>query len=229
MQFPAYLPRVAPFAIYMLFVAINEILVLLPGTSSLLSPENQTLLYPVKICFTAVSMIFFYRYYSEIQWKDLWRMSSSVLSIFIGITVFGAWIYLTQPWAVMNMPQATFTPQAAADGLPRMALIAVRLTGAALVVPIIEELFWRSFLIRYLQKTDFTSLPVGSISPLAFFGTAIIFALEHQSVAAGFLAGLAYNFIYWRTGSIAQCILSHAVTNLLLGLYVIWYERWWFW
>lgn len=229
MQFPAYLPRVAPFAIYMLFVAINEILVLLPGTSTLLSQENQTLLYPVKICFTAAAMIYFYKHYKEIRWRELRQLSSSVLSISIGIAVFGAWIYLTQPWAVLNMPQATFTPLAAADGLPRITLIAVRLTGAALVVPVIEELFWRSFLIRYLQKTDFTSLPVGSISPLAFFGTAIIFALEHQSIAAGFLAGLAYNFIYWRTGSIAQCILSHAMTNLLLGFYVIKYGHWWFW
>ncbi|UZP67536.1 CAAX prenyl protease-related protein [Desulfovibrio mangrovi] len=229
MNFPKYLPRVAPFAVYMLFVATSEIIALIPATSSLLSPESQTLLYPVKITCALATLFFFYRHCNEIRWRELSQLRQSSLSISLGIAVFGLWIYLTQPWAVLSIPQTSFTPQAVPEGVPRTALIAVRLAGAALVVPIIEELFWRSFLIRYLQKADFTSLPIGTISPLTFFGTALLFALEHHSVAAGFLAGLAYNTIYWRTRSIAQCILSHAVTNLLLGLYVIRYEQWWFW
>jgi hypothetical protein len=43
------------------------------------------------------------------------------------------------------------------------------------------------------------------------------------------MAGAAYNLLLLRTKSIAQCILAHAVTNFLLGMYVLITKQWFFW
>ena len=39
-----------------------------------------------------------------------------------------------------------------------MPLVAVRWIGATLVVPVMEELFWRSFLMRWFQRTQFETV-----------------------------------------------------------------------
>ena len=36
-------------------------------------------------------------------------------------------------------------------------------------------------------------------------------------------------WLYVRTKSIWDCVVAHAVTNLLLGIYVIWTGSWYLW
>jgi CAAX prenyl protease-like protein len=43
------------------------------------------------------------------------------------------------------------------------------------------------------------------------------------------MAGVAYALVLYQTKSIAQCILAHAVTNFLLGIYVVQTGKWYFW
>ena len=109
------------------------------------------------------------------------------------------------------------------------ALIVVRLTGAVVVVPVMEELFWRSFLMRYLINPDFRSVPMGAFTWLSFFTTAVLFGLEHHRVIEGVVAGILYNFLLTRQKKLKGVILAHAVTNLGLGIYVIGTESWMFW
>ena len=105
----------------------------------------------------------------------------------------------------------------------------MRLAGAAIVVPIMEELFWRSFLIRYLINEDFSSIQIGFFTFKSCLITIVLFGLEHQFIIAGIMAGILYNLLLYRTRSIAACIASHALTNLLLGLYVLKTGAWRFW
>jgi CAAX prenyl protease-like protein len=111
----------------------------------------------------------------------------------------------------------------------RSVLIAFRIAGASLVVPLMEELFWRSFLLRYLIKTDFTTVAVGTFTWGSFAAVAVLFGLEHDFIIAGIMAGVAYNLLAVYTRSIAQCVLSHGVTNLVLGIYVLTTGKWQFW
>ncbi len=108
-------------------------------------------------------------------------------------------------------------------------LIAVRLMGAVIVVPVMEELFWRSFLMRYLINPDFRSVPMGSFTGFSFFATAVLFGLEHHRVIEGIIAGVLYNFLLTRQRKLKGAILAHAVTNLGLGIYVIVTGSWMFW
>jgi CAAX prenyl protease-like protein len=97
------------------------------------------------------------------------------------------------------------------------------------MAPIMEELFWRSFLARYIISADFIRIEVGRFTPASFFLSALLFGLEHNLWLAGIMAGIGFNLVLYRTRSIAQCILSHAVANLLLGIYVLRSGQWQFW
>jgi len=101
---------------------------------------------------------------------------------------------------------------------------------AALVVPVIEELFWRAWLMRWLVNSDFRMVRLGTYAPLAFWLSAVLFASEHGSFwDVGLIAGIVYNFWMIRTRSVADCILAHAVTNAALSVYVIAGHHWQYW
>jgi len=108
-------------------------------------------------------------------------------------------------------------------------LIAVRLAGAAVVVPVMEELFWRSFLMRYLINPDFRSVPMGAFSWFSFLSTAVLFGLEHHRVLEGILAGVLYNLLLVRSKKLKAAIVAHGVTNFGLGIYVLATRSWRFW
>jgi len=108
--------------------------------------------------------------------------------------------------------------------------LASRILGSALVVPVIEELFWRGWLMRWLIRTDFLAVPLGSYLPGAFWITAILFASEHGPYwDVGLAAGVLYNWWMIRTRSLADCILAHAVTNACLAAYVLSAGKWQYW
>ena len=110
-----------------------------------------------------------------------------------------------------------------------IALITVRLLGAAVVVPVMEELFWRSFLMRYLINQDFRSVPIGTFTWSSYLIVAIMFGLEHYRIVEGIVAGLFYGLLVVRQKKLAGAILAHGITNLGLGIYVISTGSWMFW
>lgn len=105
-----------------------------------------------------------------------------------------------------------------------------RTTRAVLIVPIVEELFWRGWLMRWIINTDFRKVPLGTYNPLAFWVTALLFASEHGPYwDVGLVTGLIYNLWMIRTKSLSDCILMHAVTNGILSAYVIAMGQWQYW
>jgi uncharacterized protein len=141
-------------------------------------------------------------------------------------TLFPAW---RASWLFQNaivghlktsIPPAELTP----------LMLVLRTTRAALLVPVLEELFWRGWLPRWIQDTNFSKIPLGQYTPFAFWATAVLFALEHGSYwEVGLLCGIIYNWWMRRTRSLGDLIVVHAVTNLALSLYVIATGRWTFW
>ena len=98
------------------------------------------------------------------------------------------------------------------------------------MVPEAEELFWRAWLMRWLIDSDFQKIKLGTYAPMAFWVTALLFGAEHgPSWDVGLLTGIIYNGWMVRTKSLGDCVLVHAVTNLLMSLYVIQYGQWQYW
>src|SRR5260370_646411 len=111
--------------------------------------------------------------------------------------------------------------------LPDAVVLVRRSVRAILIVPIVEELFWRAWLMRWIINVDFRSVPLGTYNTQAFWLTAILFASEHGPYwEVGLITGLIYNWWMIRTKSLADCILMHAVTNGALCGYVLLTSKW---
>lgn len=225
----ALLPRIAPFILFMSFIGIEEIVRFLTASGVIaLSDVSLNYLYPVKALSVALVLFLFRKKYPEIVPGHLLSLRCAAVSVLCGIAVFTLWIHMDMSFNPSGTLKG-FNPLLFQDQAIRYFMIAMRLAGAVLVVPVMEELFWRSFLIRYMVDQDFTAVPVGMFTWTSFLVTALLFGLEHNFILAGIMAGIAYNLLLYYTRSITHCILAHAVTNLLLGIYVLATQRWYFW
>ena len=166
--------------------------------------------------------------YTEIDARDLLKFRTSSISFIVGLVVFVLWIWMIWPFAIFGNLTG-FDPSILVDDRLKYFMITVRLIGAVIIVPIMEELFWRSFLIRYLTGPSFMDIRIGQMTVTSFIVTTVLFGLEHNLWLAGMAAGAAYNLLLLNTRSIAQCIMAHAATNALLGTYVLMTKQWFFW
>jgi CAAX prenyl protease-like protein len=92
-----------------------------------------------------------------------------------------------------------------------------------------EELFWRSFLMRWLQRPDFLTLAPQAVGLRAIMLATFVFVLAHTLWLAAAIAGLAYAWLYIRTGRLWVAVIAHAVTNGVLGIWVVATGNWAFW
>lgn len=223
------LPRVLPFAVFMFFIGIEEIGGLLSGRGIVRYDAAQlTFLYPMRALLAGLVLLLFKPRYDELRLNDLGMLRSTAVSIITGIVVFLLWITMDWPFATLGTPHG-FDPAVFNNRLVTALLITSRLAGAVIIVPVMEELFWRSFLLRYIIHADFRRISIGQFSLPAFVLTTILFGLEHNLYLAGMAAGAAYTLLLYYTKSIAHCILAHAVTNCALGVYVLSTGQWRFW
>ena len=160
-----------------------------------------------------------------------------VVSIAIGVVVFLIWIapdilipgYRQYPLFsndVVGHLHSSLPP----TGLRSPWILGWRTARAVVIVPVVEELFWRAWLMRWLINTDFRRVPLGAYAPFAFWATAVLFASEHGPYwDVGLITGVIYNLWMIRSKSVADCILMHAVTNGILSGYVIASGQWQYW
>lgn len=223
------LARIAPFALFLFFIGIGEAIRILTERHLVqVPPASLLLLYPVRIVLVGATLWFFRHQYQEIDFADLKHGTVTLFSLLLGVAVFLLWIRMD--WGFSPTGAAPgFNPQLFAAGPQRWLMILFRLAGAVLVVPVMEELFWRSFLLRYLIADSFQAVALGAFTRSSFLITTFLFGLEHHYVFAGFMAGAAFNLLLYRTRSLAQCIFCHAVANAALGLYVLHTGQWRFW
>jgi uncharacterized protein len=108
-------------------------------------------------------------------------------------------------------------------------MIVARILGSTFVVPPLEEVFYRSFIYRYIAKPDFLSVPLNQFLPLPFLATAAVFGFSHNEWLAGILCGAAYQWLVLRKNRLGDAMTAHAITNFLLGVWIVWRHAWQFW
>lgn len=214
--------RILPFAVFIIFLLLADLISKYP-----IFAIDVRYLYPAQILAVMICIAYYWSAYTELNYSKI-RFSELLLSLAVGVGVFFVWISFTQPWAVLEQAKS-YNPYVGDSQQFDYFLLSFRLLGSALVVPIVEELFWRSFLMRWIDRSDFLSVKARQISLRAIIITAILFALEHIYWFSGLIAGLAYNLLYWRTGNLWLVIFAHAVTNAVLGCWLIWNQQWQFW
>jgi CAAX prenyl protease-like protein len=166
-----------------------------------------------------------------------WRPRQALGSIALGGAVFAVWIGpdLLWPgyrshWLFENVLTGAARSTVEASWRNDPVFLGFRVFGSVLVVPVIEELFWRGWLMRWLTGSEFEKVPLGAYVPRAFWVTAILFGLEHGPYwDVGLAAGVAYNWWVVRTRSLADCVLAHGVTNGCLAAWVLASGAWSYW
>jgi uncharacterized protein len=166
------------------------------------------------------------------------RPSKPLLSVLIGVLVFVIWIgpdVIAPAWrhsilfdnSVIGHPAGNTPPASKNDPVFLLFRIGISL----IAVPILEELFWRGWLMRWIiDANDFERVPLGAYTPAAFWLVAVLFASEHGSFwDVGLAAGIIYNWWMMRTGNLWHCIAAHAVTNGVLAAWVVAGNHWQYW
>jgi CAAX prenyl protease-like protein len=212
------LPYVLPFAVFLAFLGIKGWI-----------PSGTE--YPARVVVVTALLLLFSRHLVSL------KTSRPLVSAAVGIGVFLIWIGPDLIWpayrehwlfgnALMGRARSSLPQEVRVD----FAFLVFRVAGTALLVPVIEELFWRAWLMRYLIAPHFESVRLGTYSALSFWITAALFASEHGPYwDVGLLAGVTFNWWMIRTRNLADCILAHAVTNACLAAYVLSTSQWQYW
>ncbi len=213
--------RIAPFAAYVFFMILEDVLLKFGWQT-----DELRLLYVVKITVVAGLLWVMRSAYSELRWPSGAGFRICGAALVAGIVVFIAWINLTADWMVMG-DAVGFDPRD--NGEIDWFLVTMRIIGAALVVPVMEELFWRSFLMRWIEHPNFLTVNPAQAGIKAFAIAAALFALAHSLWLAGLFAGIVYGLLYTRSRTLWLPILAHAVTNAVLGIWIVVTGNWGFW
>src|ERR1039458_4343424 len=210
---------IAPFLAFVGIMALEHLIPLPPQW-----------LYMVRFCIVAALI-------GAVSWPYLsFRPTAPLASIAIGVAVFVIWVApdalfgYRHHWLFENALTGAATSSLAPHLKSNIPFILLRATFSALLVPILEELFWRGWMMRWLIDPDFLKVPLGKYVPSAFWIVALLFASEHGPYwEVGLAAGIVYNWWIVRTRNLADCILAHAVTNAVLSAYVLATGQWQYW
>lgn len=173
---------------------------------------------------------------SEMRWAFSWE------AVLVGVGVFALWVGLSGEWTTQNSlweklgfshpPEkfaAAWNPNGHFGSVLAWLFIVTRILGSTFIVPQIEEVFYRSFLYRYLATQNFLSVPLDKFLPIPFLVTAVVFGISHNEWLAGILCGAAFQWLVLRKNRLGDAMTAHAITNFLLGIWVVTRGAWQFW
>ena len=219
----------APFAVFLGFLALNEFVgKIFDGVAGAWwASEPRFWVFPLQTLVCGWLLVRWWHCY-EMKWPSLRALA---IASGVGALVLALWI-APQMWLGFPPRRDGFDPTYfGRSGWAFGVTVALRFLRLAVVVPLVEEIFWRGYLLRVFIAEPFTAVPVGAFSWRSFGIVTAGFCLEHQPAdwPAAILAGALYNLVAYRTRSLSACVLAHAVTNLLLGLFVMRTGQWGFW
>jgi len=205
-----WLAYVAPFGLFIALTAAQPSEGFLPW------------LYPLKTVAVGAILVAFAEAFPPLERRF------TALAVSVGVVVFVLWVLPEGRYPMWATPRGA-NPFEHLSGMSAWAWIGVRIVGASVVVAVMEEVFWRGFLLRWIVNQDFRKVPIGAFTWPSFLVTSALFAVEHPRWLVGLMAGVAYNLLLYRTRSLYACIVAHGVTNLVLALWVLHTGRWSFW
>ena len=207
LQASPLLARVLPFVVFLV----------LTSCQGSLGPESHFWVYLAKCVIGAWMIWVTWPLVSEMRW------AISFEALIAGTLVFILWVALDVLYPKFSQPNDSWDLQKQFGSLSVMVwfFAGVRLVGSTLLVPMLEEVFYRSFLYRYILAPNWMFTAYNSFAVKPFLITSIVFGFTHQQWLAGIVCGMIYQLLVIRTNRIADAITAHAVTNLLLGAWVI--------
>ncbi len=220
---PAEKAYFAPFVVFLGLIMLGQMISgLFDGQAlwPLSSPQ-----YWVNPAQTVICSVVLARYWHHYAMRPPARV---VFTVVIGVLALVLWVsplaYVVEFFFPKVARTAGFDPAFfGADGWPYYLNVGLRFLRLVIVVPLVEEIFWRGFLLRWLIREDFTQVPFGTFQWKSFSIVSLLFMFEHAPAdyPAALITGVLFNLVAIRTRSLSSCVLVHAITNLLLGLYIL--------
>jgi len=229
--------RVLPFVIFVVITSLQ-------GSFGV---ESKYWLYLLKSLLGVGLIAWMWPVVREMRWNFSWEAVVAGIAVFvlwIGLEPFypdldelksNEWVKKIWPGSVADPVVAAIAPQwnplnhFSATPFLGWFFVVVRIVGMSLVVPPLEEVFYRSFLYRYIKHPDFEKIPLGNFSPAAFVVSCLIFGIAHNEWLAGIICAAIYQGLVIRKKRLGDAITAHLITNLLLGCYVVWKGAYKFW
>jgi len=158
-----------------------------------------------------------------------WALSGEAVAVGVGVCVI--WVGLDEFYPKLGKAGTVWNPHVhfGEGALLAWLFIVVRIIGSSLIVPPLEEVFYRSFLYRCITRTDFQSVSLGHFSLVPFLVNAGIFGFAHREWLAGIMCAMAYQWLVIRKQRLGDAMTAHAITNFLLGVWVVGKGDWKFW
>ncbi len=218
-------PRIAPFVIFLALTWIQ----------GKFGPASVYWIYALKT-FVGAWLI-----WATLPLVKEMRYCVSREAILVGVGVFIMWIGLDPLLKLIGLPNSypklagsdaePWNPHVffGANTLAAWSFILIRTFGSTLVVPALEEVFYRSFLYRYVAKPRFHEVSFVYFAWTPMLVTAAIFASTHNDWLAALFCGMIYQGLVLKKGRLGDAMTAHAITNFLLALYVVIFNQWRFW
>lgn len=207
--------RVAPFALYLAVTALQ----------GQFGESSRYIFYAVKTILAGALILACRSFIPEMRW------AFSLPAVAAGVGVFVIWVGLDPFYPPIGRKGPGWNPHAEFGQGSALAwgFIALRIVGSSWIVPMLEEVFYRSFMTRFWTKNDFLSLPLDHRDYRAAAICALAFGFGHSEWLAGILCAAVYQWLVWRRGRLGEAMTAHAITNALLGLWIAWKGVWYFW
>ena len=202
--------------------------------------SRYPVVYLVKILLTMVAIALVWPGYRQFPWR------LSALAPLVGLVGGVIWIGLCKlglasrlfgavglGWLTDTGTRSAFNPLDHWSDQPALAyaFLALRFWGLAVIVPVIEEFFLRGLVMRYFLAHEWWKVPFGAISPTAILaGTLVPIAMHPLSELLAVIVW--FSMVTWlmkKTRNIWDCIVAHAVTNAMIGVWVLASGDWFLW
>jgi exosortase E/protease (VPEID-CTERM system) len=177
--------------------------------------------YPLRLL-AGFAMLWYYRQrLATLPWRFSWRGPAVGVFIFL-LWTFGAHFLIT----------GTPMPEGLAEMSPAVRLLWIlsRVSASVVMIPLVEEVAYRGYLMRRFTSPDFESVAFTAVRFPALLATAIVFGLAHGALwLPGIAAGVAYGLLVVRRGSIGEAVAAQATTNALVAATVLTGNQWQLW
>lgn len=184
--------QILPFVAFMLAGILTQALIPVPSLG-----------YPFIVLALGLATWTFRHHYRSLDW------SLDPLSIGAGVAVGLGWVFLAQTGTAeaSNLAQdlALLSPALLAGW------IVLRLTGTILLVPLVEEMFFRGYILTRLDRGGM----VWRIAAIAI--SSLLFAALHGRWLAAGIAGLIFALVMLRRRRVTDAVIAHMVANAIVA------------
>jgi CAAX prenyl protease-like protein len=233
------LAHVVPFAVYMVFTIVLQLVAAQIGWKHPDAPwwrqDPAHFIYPLQTL-AALGVLVFYRKCYRFDWSWKW----SLVAVVFGAVGIGFWLLPTalyDHWGLTGKTSGVlkllgvderrdgFDPGLFTNPAAWWFVVLMRFLRAVVIVALVEEIFWRGFLMRFVcdWEGDYWKQPFGRAHWKSYLIVTGMFMLAHASV--DYAGAIVYGSFTWLlcvwSKNLGACVVMHATANLLMGLYIM--------